>query len=93
MKKLISSLIALLTLMILAQSATAQDSVNPGDDPNLALRNGPIGSTSTEAVAAALGVENCPKCMENLKHNRLGDNTTYRPETAVPDPDATSGRR
>lgn len=54
-----------------AQEENPNRTVNPGDDPNEA-RSG----KAYEADVAAPGV--CAECVARLKHNRLGDDTTFR---------------
>jgi hypothetical protein len=80
MKKLNSSLIGLLTFVTLTNSAMAQESVNPGDDPNLSRHTSD--ARTTEAGVGAIGNEAggfCLGCEINrLANARLHDNTTSK---------------
>lgn len=67
-----------------AQEDNAKRTVNPGVDPNEAKSN-----KAYEADVAAPGV--CPECIARMKHTRLGDNTTFRPQgTAAPENGSSS---
>ncbi|KYG69063.1 hypothetical protein AZI87_07530 [Bdellovibrio bacteriovorus] len=84
MKRLLalSILLAALGTSFVATSSFAQEdagrTVNPGEDPNEAKSPKPL-----EADVASTGI--CPECTARMKHTRLNDDTTYRPQgTAAP---------
>lgn len=63
--------IALLFLVSHIALADESRSTNPGEDVNEARSN-----KATEADVAATGI--CRECIARMKHNRLGDDTTFR---------------
>lgn len=67
-----------------AQEENANRTINPGEDPNEAKN-----SKTFEADVAAPGV--CPECIARMKHNRLGDDTTYRPQGPAPSENSSPG--
>lgn len=80
MKKLLllSVLLAGLGSSVTFSSAWAQEddskrTVNPGEDPNEAKDN-----RSSQADVAATGI--CPECIARMKHTRMNDDTTFRPQ-------------
>ena len=60
-------------LLLVGNVALADESrnSNPGEDVNEAKS-----TKATEADVAATGV--CRECIARMKHNRLGDDTTFR---------------
>ena len=72
-----------LTALFVAQLSFAQTSTNPGEDPNLKNSTSGAGTEGGLSVCNRGSQSYCQQCCENQKSQlRLGDNTTYRPNSS-----------
>lgn len=91
MKRILAlSLSLVLGFSVMGATAFAQEdagrTANPGVDPNEAK-----GTKTLEADVAAPGY--CKECMARMKHNRLGDDTNYRPAGSSSTPSGTGSSK